>query len=314
MENIIYDKGDIVLSELIILLNLEDIKLDSLKIENDKLIVTPNVNTDATALTALVNGFVKNSKRHLLRSICVKSVKNKDLTAINYKTELTTGVRLDPEVKLTNDGLISETIYYNEKEGFKKPVIKVSETYEYQSVDMGFNPSERGMFSQEKKWQYYFEDGTLDTSENNTKIKYKEYKTNRQILAVGYNRRNNVLSGASLTLSVMKIVLGIYEDDAISTAKKKAYDVLRSFSRKYSADFTEYKTYGTIDIYASIANDTEHTWLNTHVPTEAQLIAAGKTIVEGATYQGYVNALGLEDMQDKTIRTYFIEKLKGLVK
>ena len=314
MENIIYDRGDIILKELVILLKSADIKLDSLKIENDKLIVTPNVNTDVTALTTIVNGFVKNAKRHLLRSLCVSSVKNKDLTAINYKTELATGVRLEAEVNLTNDGLINETIYYYEKDGVKNAVIKIKETYVYQTSDLSFSPAERGMYSQEKKWQYYFEDGTLDVSDKNTKIKFKEYKTNRQILEVGNSRRTNVNSVLSEKLGAIFVILGICVDDAVSTSKKKAYDILRSFSSKYSTDFTEYKTYGTTNIYTSITNDTEFTWLNTHVPTEAQLVASGKTAVEGATYQGIVDALELNDMQDKSIRTYFVEKLKGNLK
>jgi len=314
MENIIYDKGDIILEELIILLKADDIKLDKLKIEKDKLIVTPNVNTDTTALTAIVNGYVKNAKRHLLRSLCVDSVKNKDLTAINYKTELASGIRLDAEVSLTNDGLIKDTTYFYEKESTKKAVIKVTETYEYHSSDMAFNPTERGMYSQEKKWQYYFEDGTLDAAVENTKTKFKIYKTNRQILEVGHNRRSNVVARASTTMGSILVILGFFIDDEISTGKKKAYDALRSLSRKYSTDFTEYKTYGTIDLYSSLANDTEFTWLNVNVPTEAQLVASGKTAAEGTTYQGYVDALGLNGMQNKTIRTYFIEKLKGLVK
>ena len=314
MENIIYDKGDIILEELIILLKVGDIKLDRLKIEKDKLIVTPNVNTNTTALTAIVNGYVKNAKRHLLRSLCVDSVKNKDLTAINYKTELASGVRLDAEVSLTNDGLIKETIYFYEKDSTKKSVIKVTETYEYHSSDMAFNPTERGMYSQEKKWQYYFEDGTLDVAVENTKTKFKIYKTNRQILEVGHSRRSNVVARASTTMGSILVILGVFIDDATSTGKKKAYDALRSLSRKFSTDFTEYKTYGTTDLYSSIANDTEFTWLNTHVPTKAQLEASGKTAAEGATYQGYVDALELNDMQDKSVRTYFVEKLKGNLK
>jgi len=314
MENIIFDKGDIILSELIILLKADNIKLDSLKIENDKLIVTPNGNTDATALAAIVNGFVKNAKRHLLRTLCVDSVKRKELTAINYKTELATGVRLDAEVSLTNDGLINGTIYYYEKDGVKKPVIKIEETYEYRVSDLSFNPTERGMYSQEKKWQYYFEDGTIDTTVENTKIKFKIYKTNRQILDVGYNRRLNTMRVMSEKIAAGLILAGVFVDDASSTAKKKAYDALRNLSREFSTDFTEYKSYATTNLYSSIQNDTVFTWLNTHVPTEVQLVSAGKTTVEAATYQSYINALGLEDMQNKTIRMYFIEKLKGLVK
>jgi len=314
MDKLTYNKGDINQQELITLLIENNIEIASLKIEGDNLIIQPNENTIIANLEGVINGYVKNSRKHILRSLCVDSVLNKDLTAINYKTELKTDVRLDAEVSLTNDGLIEETIYYYEVDSAKKPVIKVAETYEYHSSDMAFNPAERGMHSQEKKWQYYFEDGTLDTSEKHTKTKFKEYKENRQILEVGYNRRSNVVARASTTMGSILVILGVFNDDETSTGKKKAYDAMRSLSSKYSTDFTEYKTYGTTNLYSSIANDTEFTWLNVNVPTEAQLVASGKTAIEGATYQGYVDALELNDMQNKSIRTYFVEKLKGLVK
>jgi len=311
MEQLIYNKGEINQQELITLLIENNIEITSLKIEGDNLIIQPNENTVIANIEGVINGYVKNSRKHLLRSLCVNSVINKDLTAINYKTELKTNVRLDAEVSLTNDGLINETIYYYEKEGQRKPVIKITETYEYHSSDMAFNPAERGMHSQKKKWQYYFEDGTLDISEKNTKTKFKEYKTNRQILEVGDNRRSNIVARASTTIGSILVGLGIFRDDDVSTGKRKAYDTLRSLSRQYSTDFTEYKTYGTTNLYNSITNDTKFAWLNVNVPTESQLIASGKTTVEAATYQSFVDALGLNDMQNKSVRAYFIEKLKG---
>jgi len=116
MDKLTYNKGDINQQELITLLIENNIEIASLKIEGDNLIIQPNENTIIANLEGVINGYVKNSRKHILRSLCVDSVLNKDLTAINYKTELKTDVRLDAEVSLTNDGLIEETIYYYEVE------------------------------------------------------------------------------------------------------------------------------------------------------------------------------------------------------
>ena len=108
------------------------------------------------------------------------------------------------------------------------------------------------MYSQEKKWQYYFNDGTLDNSEENTKVKFKVYKTNRQILAVGLNRRTNLVARASTCLASIGVLMSLFKDDQVSTGKKKAYDALRNLSREFSTDFTEYKSYATTNLYDAI--------------------------------------------------------------
>ncbi|NQY30139.1 MAG: hypothetical protein HRT69_11795 [Flavobacteriaceae bacterium] len=324
MEKIIYKKEDLDLVDLDKLLQeanivVDDIEfVDILNTTTDKyettLFITPNASTDVTILNAFINGIDPKSKEHVLRDLCVDSVLDKELTAINYKTELKSEVRLDTDVTLTNDGLINETVYYYEKDSVKVPVIKIKEGYKYQTTDLSLNPAERGMYSQEKTWQYYLNDGTLDTSEENTKVKLKVYKTNRQILAVGLNRRTNLVARVSTCLASIGVLMSLFKDDEVSTGKKKAYDALRNLSREFSTDFTEYKSYATTNLYDAIENDKIFTWLDSPVPTKEQLVAAGKTAAEAATFQGYVDALELNDMQNKTIRTYFIEKLKGLVK
>jgi hypothetical protein len=251
--------------------------------------------------------------KHLLKTLVVSSQERKEITAINYVTELKSGVRLIEEAALTNDGLVKETIYYYKDGEEKKPVVKITEAYEYRSGDLEFNPSERGMYSREKKWQYYFEDGALDTEEQNTKVKYKVYETNRQILDVGLKRRTNITRVLSEKVGAILVILGIFEDDEVSTAKKKAYDTLRVLSREFSTDFTEYKAYATTDLYAAIENESTLPWLDVFVPTQEQLIASGRTEEAAAIFQSYVQALKLHDMQGNTIRSYFVEKLKGKV-
>lgn len=251
--------------------------------------------------------------KHLLKTLVVPSQSQKEITAINYITELKSGVRLIEDVTLTNDGLVQETIYHYKQNDEKKPVVMVSEVYEYRTSDLTFYPSERGMYSREKKWQYYFEDGTLDTDDENTKIRYKVYETNRQILDVGLKRRTNITRVLSEKIGAILVILGVFVDDEISTAKKKAYDALRKLSREFSTDFTEYKSYATTDLYTAIETETALPWLSTFVPTQEQLVSSGRTQEEATVFQSYINALELHDMQGNTIRHYFVEKLKGNV-
>jgi len=251
--------------------------------------------------------------KHLLKALVVPSQHDKEITAINYVTELQSGVRLIEDVTLTNDGLVKETIYYYKDGEEMRPVVMVSEKYEYRNTDLEFYPAERGMYSREKKWQYYFENGVLDTSEENTKVRLKMYKTNRQILEVGLKRRTNITRVLSEKVGAILVILGVLVDDENSTAKKKAYDELRKLSREFSTDFTEYKSYATTDLYGLIETESSLPWLNTFVPTKGQLIGSGKTEQEATIFQSYIDALELNDMQGNTIRYYFVEKLKGNV-
>ena len=260
-----------------------------------------------------VSSYDNPNKIHLLRQLAVKSVGRKEIPAINYKTELKSGVRLIPEYTFTKDGLIDHVIYYYEINSTKKPVIKVTETYQYQAADATLNPSEKGIESREKKWHYYFEDGTLDTDTNASKTKYKAYNSNRLIIEVGNKRRTNIVSILSEKLGAILVVLGVFTTDANGSAKHKAYDALRNVSREFSTDFNEFKLYATKNIYTAITNNTSFTWFNTHVPTQAEFVASGKTTAEGATYQATMNALGLQEAQGKKIKDYMIEKLKGKV-
>lgn len=251
--------------------------------------------------------------KHLLKTLVVPSQERKEITAINYVTELKSGVRLIEDVILTNDGLLQETNYYYKDGEERRPVIKITEIYEYRTGDLEFNPAERGMYSREKKWQYYFENGTLDTEDQNTKVKYKVYETNRQILDIGLKRRTNITRVLSEKVGAILVILEVFKDDEVSTAKKKAYDALRVLSREFSSDFTEYKAYATTGLYEAIENESTLPWLDVFVPTQQQLIASGKTEEEATVFQSYVTALELQDMQGSTIRSYFIEKLKGKV-
>ena len=229
--------------------------------------------------------------KHLLKILVVPSQYEKEITAINYITELQSGIRLTEDVTLTNDGLVKETIYHYKDGDEKRPVVMVSETYEYRTSDLEFHPAERGMYSREKKWQYYFENGTLDTNEKNTKVRYKVYETNRQILDVGLKRRTNITRVLSEKIGAILVILGVFVDDETSTAKKKAYDELRKLSREFSTDFTEYKSYATTDLYGLIETESTLPWLNAFVATKEQLIGSGKRQDEATVFQSYIHCL-----------------------
>ena len=110
---------------------------------------------------------------HYLRNIATSCTKERELISINYKTDLNSYVRLDPEYKFSNDGLLVETMYYHDEH----PVIKITEEYFYNEKDIAANlaPAKKTIEKRIKKWCYYYEDGTLDETgeEGSYKVKTK---------------------------------------------------------------------------------------------------------------------------------------------
>lgn len=250
---------------------------------------------------------------HFIRDLVTKYAQKKDLISINYKTDLKSGVRLDPIHYFTNDGLLEKTMYFYDS----KPVLEVSEVYQYNSIDEQNTEmpiSKRGIHSRTKTWRYYFEDGTLD--ETNTEGTYKEkskiYKTDIEGLVVGAKRRHNIQIILSQRAGTLLVIMGVYQDS------KSVKDAMRNLSAKYSANFQEFEKYGTENIFDDIANDTEFAWLNTYIPSNtdmANLVAAGQmSSAQVAQLQGAFAHFDLTNIQGMTIRQYFIEKLKGNTK
>lgn len=247
---------------------------------------------------------------HFLRSLTTTHTREKELVSINYKTDLKSGIRLEPFYHFTNDGLIDRTEYsYN-----GKPVLRVTEIYTYipqNANDATVPPSKKGIEKRIKTWRYYFEDGTLDESniEGTFKEKEKYYKTVTDEIQVGKRRRENIKIILSQRAGTILIIMGVFPD------VKTANNTMRQMSLTYSINFQEYEHYGTDTIYEDIQNDTLYSWLNTYVPTTSDLIAmvnAGQmTQQQSDALSGAIQVYNLQSLQGLTIRQYFIEKLKG---
>lgn len=254
---------------------------------------------------------------HYLRSLVTKTSKKKELISINYKTDLKSGIRLSPVYHFTKDGLMDKTIYYDDN---NKPVLCVSEYYTYSVKDDETTiQSKKGIASRRKVWEYFYEDGTLDDRDTKagleakdritSKEKVKLYDTDMKGLIVGERRRKNISIILSQNAGTAMIILGVFANE---TEVKNA---MRSVSKSYSADFTEYEKYGTEDILVSIENDTLYPWMNTYIPTSTDMtnfVTAGQmSEMQAQQLQGALNAYGVSQIQGMTIRNYFIEKLKG---
>lgn len=250
---------------------------------------------------------------HYIRKLVTNYAKTKDLISINYKTDLKSGVRLDPVHHFTNDGLLDNTVYLFED----KPVLNVSEIYSYSKTDMENKDmplSKKGIYSRTKIWRYYLEDGTLDESndEGTYKEKKKLYKTDIESLTIGSRRRHNIQIILSQRAGALLVILGVFQES------KEVQDAMRNISATYSANFQEYEKYGTELIFDDILNDTTYSWLDTYVPTDIDLnnmvIAGHINEQTKAIIQGTFNTYDLTNIQGMTIRNYFVEKLKGNMK
>ena len=252
---------------------------------------------------------VKNGY-HILRGLVTEHASHKEITSINYKTELKSGVRLLPHHFFTNDGFLERTLYtYKDK-----PVLEIIEKYEYNAEDYSDTTipwSKKGVISRTKTWKYYFEDGSLDNSgiEGTYKVKEKPYETDLQALIVGKKRRYNIQIILSQRIGTILVILGVFDTGA------KVKEELRHLSKTYSVDFQEYEKYGSDDIYNSIEKDTLYSWFNVKVPTNQDIdnLISGNQISseKGAMLKGAIEAYTLTNLQGLTLRQYFIEKLKG---
>jgi len=255
---------------------------------------------------------------HYLKTLVTKGAQTKDITSINYKTELKSGIRLNPVFDFSNDGLLEQTIYYFED----KPVLKASEFYTYNQKDLENDQmmlSKKGIHSRNKLWEYYFEDGTLDTSDTDagrtgedrltSKEKPKVYETVIQGLKVGNKRREVIQMALSERAGICMILLGIFP------SAKEVQEEMRLLSAKYSAGFQEYQKYGTEGIIDSILNDNTFSWMNTMFPTNVQLDQMEQAQMISTTQKtvilSMIDLYELQDIQGMTIRNYMIEKLKG---
>jgi len=115
---------------------------------------------------------------HYIRTLVTDYARTKEVTSLNYKTDLKSGIRLDPVHYFTADGLLNYTIYLHGD----IPVLRVSEVYEYNAADAAnteMNQSKKAIHSRNKIWEYYFEDGTLDTSDTDNSRDGEDRETSK---------------------------------------------------------------------------------------------------------------------------------------
>lgn len=258
---------------------------------------------------------------HYLRLLCTDHTKDKDLISINYKTDLKSGIYLDPNFKLTNDGLLDYYTHLHNNKG----VIHITYKYQYSQKDLE-NPniplSSKEVLKKIKLLEFFFEDGTLDTSDTDngrfmehrltSKEKEKRYSNLIQKLELGAKRRKNIKSAASKVIGAALILLGICSND--EEAKNKMSIVTGSFN----SEFNQYQEFGFGDIYESLSNDKNIDFLDAYFPTSNEInsmhLAGQITEIEKLQMLGAVQLYGMEDIQGRTIKNYLIEKLKGNLK
>jgi hypothetical protein len=239
---------------------------------------------------------LRNRKKHFIRSITLPSESGKDLFSINYKKDLLPGIRLEDENIFSDHGSIQKTNYYHGEDENKKLVLVVSEEYQYHSEDLiedenhidYVNPSQKRAVSRTKKWNYAFEDGTLD--EELTNLRPKKYNTNRKSIKEGQRRRKNIIFTYSYNVGLAGILSGIF------SSSKDANKKMKELHAKHSAPMNEWEDFGSELIYLELENDSTTSWLDTIVVDTAQ------------TQYMCPWMIGL------TLREYSITKLKGKTK
>jgi len=283
------------------------VNLFGLEVDDDVINVYGDSISSVVTMDAILDSHTSaNTKpKHYILGIVPPSIVEKDIIAINYKTELKSGIRLEPTHHFTDDGLLDKTEYHHEyidaqSVSQHKLVIEVSESYTTKATDIGLNPSERAIEKRTKTWKWAYEDGVLDSV--NCKTKEKPYKNSVNQRRIGTRRRENILSALGDNVGYALVLQGIATDEA------NANILLKQLARTFQTSMDTYKVYGDENVYQEILNDVTIPWLNDTV-FSTPFVAAHPL----KAYEGLYDTM-LVDMQGKTLRTYAIEKLKGLVK
>jgi len=254
---------------------------------------------------------------HLLRLLVTEQASLGDLSSIDYKNSLLSGIRLEPNIHFTNDGLIDKVIYTWEG----REVLCITEKYEYNPnhvSDPNTPISKYGIKSRIKTWEYFFTNGDLDTSDRDSdnngeerlssKDKSKTYNniTGRE---VGEKRRSNITIILSEKVGTMLVVLGIFNNSS------HAFNEMRKIANSYSGAFSQFEKYGSTFIFKKINEDTKFDWLNTNILSNEQIdqaVSSGSmSATQAGQIKGAIQIYGLEDLQGRSVREYFVEKLKG---
>lgn len=187
----------------------------------------------------------------------------KDITAIDYKTELKDNVAYTPDFEIKTSGIdagcLSKTTYYKDFVDNQNMGTKVLEVVESYSIDDS-NPSEhntaKDCLYRDKTWKHYKTDGSLD--EDRTKTKRKHYNTRRKKHIEGIRRRENVLEQLIDNVALAGILSGHFTDEA------DAFDKLVALQESHEIALSSWKNSGLGSIFNDIDADAT-AWLDATV-------------------------------------------------
>ncbi len=270
---------------------------EGLAINANNIDVHGSVITNESGLDDLVANHIIDSP-YEIHSDVVPSLKQKDVIAINYKTELQDGIAYTPEFIVHAEagelmGLLDKTNYYRNwvDDTNKGTLVLVAKEVYIMNSDPSIPNSAVAPLSRIKTWKYARENGELD--EINKKSRPKKYNTRRKRHKLGINKRNNIIEQLIDNVGTAGVISGTFTDELDAHSKLTALLIADS------AEFIGYKESGLNGvgtIYDVVLNDTTTTWLDSVIP-------------DNATTQAVIPwMIGLD------LRDYIISKLKGDIK
>ena len=224
-----------------------------------------------------INELIETASGYAIQDIALV---NKDIRAINYKTEIITSLLAD---RIIQAGLVTRVDWYEEKNNnvFDKLVLRVDVNY---NLDMSEPiPAARAVIDRTTDRTWARKNGrTLDNRSKKTSHKVYSPEAIRQ---EGLRRRNNILTIASNNVGVALILTGEAND------QQEAEEKIVQFLTTHSDLITVYKEGGKGGIYDATQSDVVNIWLETTVP-------------DNPTTQAMI-----PEMVGLKIRNYIIEKL-----
>ena len=218
-------------------------------------------------------------------------LKDKSLHDINYITELKSKVKLHPVQVLTDSGLLQKTEWYSD---YINPsdkgtlILVVEEEYTTQPEDDVLNPTARTVVSRVKTRKWTKKNGDVDSS--NSKVTPKKYDTSRKRNKEGKRRRENIIDVLAEHTAMGGILSGIFVDE------NDANDKLTLIMEEFSSAITTYIKTGRGTLFSLMENDVNHDWLDS-------------VVIDSVNTQAMTPfMIGLD------LRTYIIDKLKGIIK
>jgi len=218
------------------------------------------------------------------------NIKNKNVTDVDYKSELKTDVKLHSMHTFSNDGFSTKTEFYygfvdSQNKGAK--ILEVDEVYITHVDDTAKVPAARRVTNRTKTRRWYKNNNSLD--DLNTKVTTKIYDTMNKQNKEGKRRRDNIVNILVGHTAMGGILSGVFPDEDTAT------DKLLEIMEFYNGAISSYLKSGKGRLFDDLLNDAEvnHVWIDTVVVDTAQTQAM------------------IPFMIGMTLRAYIISKLKG---